>query len=429
MQRADALRTILAAALIGIPISLASILLLALNHELEHLVWVTLPDEIGAGTSGDPAWWFVIAVTTVAGALAAALLLRVRTDVSHGVPLEPVPLRHLPWLLAGAAATLAGGLVLGPEAPLLTLGVAMAATAARHVASGDPESPVSAALALAGATAVLGVVLGNPVIGIVLVLEIVVASGKVEPAKVTAALLPAMLAAGLGAITYTGFGNWTGIEPTTLVIPDLPAYDAVQLVDLALTIPVAVVAALVVVATKVGVARLRGLTWLRTVPGTAAIGLATGVLAVGYSTLTDRSAKDVLFSGQAALPDLISVEAAWILGLLILAKGIAYALALSGQLEGGQIFPALALAAAVGVAASIVVPDSSLSAMLAVAIAAGTTSLQRLPIFGIIFALLLVVGSNAADVTPLAVLAAVVGYLVATVADQRLMPAGHAAAH
>jgi H+/Cl- antiporter ClcA len=86
----------------------------------------------------------------------------------------------------------------------------------------------------------------------------------------------------------------------------------------------------------------------------------------------------VLFSGEAALPQVIAETSAGVLALLVLVKGTAYALSLGAGFRGGPTFPAVTLGVATGV-----------------------------------------LGSTAADTVPIAVIASVIGWLVATALQQR----------
>jgi H+/Cl- antiporter ClcA len=426
MERTAILRSLVVAAVLGAPVALVTMLLMEGIHVVQHGIWHDVPAQFEGWVDGPP-WWYVVGVTTLAATLAAVLLSRIATDVAHEMSLTPPPLRHLPWLLAGALATLAGGLVLGPEAPLLALGIALMGVAARATSTsasaampdgGSADDPTTAMLALAGAAIVLGMVLASPLLAIVLMVEFVAASGKVPAKQVVPVLLPAMLAAGTGALVFVGIGSWTGLEPPSLVIPDLPTYDQVAWIDLLVAPVVALLAAGTVLAFQRLSAAAAPRTRARPIVATAGVGLVTGALAVGYRAATDRPIDDVLFSGQTALPDIVGIDTAWILLALVVAKGIAWSLALVGRLEGGQIFPAMALAAAVGTAVASVVDGSSLTALLVVSIAAGTTALQRMPIFGIVFGLLIAGGSQAYDLAPLAILGGVVGFVVASAANR-----------
>jgi H+/Cl- antiporter ClcA len=84
------------------------------------------------------------------------------------------------------------------------------------------------------------------------------------------------------------------------------------------------------------------------------VGLAIAGLAIGFAEATDHQASTVLFSGQEALGSLISGEAGWSVGallLLVACKSVAYAFSLA-SFRGGLVFPAMFVGAAGGIAAS-----------------------------------------------------------------------------
>ena len=73
-------------------------------------------------------------------------------------------------------------------------------------------------------------------------------------------------------------------------------------------------------------------------------------LAIGFGEATDKPATEVLFSGQSALPGLVSHASEWSVGallLLVVCKSVAYALSLS-SFRGGPVFPAMFIGAAGG---------------------------------------------------------------------------------
>src|SRR6202012_3437116 len=80
-------------------------------------------------------------------------------------------------------------------------------------------------------------------------------------------------------------------------------------------------------------------------------GLIVAGLAIAFAEATGKSFQEVLFSGQDALPGLVSGAATWSLSallLLILFKGLAYSISL-GSFRGGPTFPAIFLGAAGGI--------------------------------------------------------------------------------
>jgi H+/Cl- antiporter ClcA len=141
------IRTLVIAAMLGVPVALAAVAFTSLVHGTESLLWHELPDAAGWD---EPPWWYVIAIPTLAGAV-VALALRLPGSGGHppleGLGLQPPRPLHLIGILLAALATLAGGLVLGPEAPLVALGLVLGATAARLLRAPETEGN---ALVLAG---------------------------------------------------------------------------------------------------------------------------------------------------------------------------------------------------------------------------------------------------------------------------------------
>ncbi len=142
-------------------------------------------------------------------------------------------------------------------------------------------------------------------------------------------------------------------------------------------------------------------------------GLLVGLLAVVFRAATDRPVDLVLFSGQTELPAIVAEGSAGVLVLLVVAKGLAYALSLGAGFRGGPVFPAIALGVAAAIAAADVLPGLNTTPAVAAGIAAGTTAVLRVPFTAVLLATLLM-GSSAFDVAPIAVLAAAIAWLVAT---------------
>ena len=175
----------------------------------------------------------------LAGVLVAAAL-RLPGHGGHspleGLGLGATPLIDLPSILLAAFATLALGLVLGPEAPLIALGLGLGSVAVRLVRVEGTEAEL---LVLAGAFAAIAALFGEPLIAALLILEIAVASRAIPARAMGRALLPGFVATGTGALVFTGVGDWPGLEPFSLAVPGLPAYDTVRIADLVLCLLIA----------------------------------------------------------------------------------------------------------------------------------------------------------------------------------------------
>ena len=404
-------RTLVLAALLGVPVAFAAVLFQTAIHDLIHLVWDVIPEELGWS---EPAWWYVILVPGLAGLLVAAAV-RLPGHGGHspleGLGADPIPPIALASILPAALATLGLGLVLGPEAPLIALGLGLGALAVRLIRL---EGTGAQLLVLAGAFAAVAALFGGPLIAAFLLFEVTAASGKIPAQQIGRALLPGFVAAGTGAIVFTGVAGWSGLHQTNLAIPSLPPYESLRLTDLAWCLLMAVVVAALVVAIRHLAHRIAAQSVLGPVGLLVVAGLVVGGLAVVFRATADRPVDLVLFSGQAELPAVIAEGSAGVLVLLVVTKGLAYALSLGAGFRGGPVFPAIALGVAAAMVAADVLPGLHTTPAVAAGIAAGTTAVLRVPFTAVLLVSLLM-GPSAFDVAPIAVLAAAVGWLVATV--------------
>jgi H+/Cl- antiporter ClcA len=409
-QAQEYVRTLVLAALLGVPVAFAAVLFQTAIHDLTHLVWDVAPDHFGWS---EPAWWYVILVPGLAGLLVAAAV-RLPGHGGHkpleGLGTDPVRAIDLSSILPAALATLALGLVLGPEAPLIALGLALGVVASHTLRL---EGTSAQLLTAAGAFAAIAALFGGPLVAALLLFEVTAAGGKIPAQVLGRALLPGFVAAGTGALIFTGVAGWPGLHETNLALPPLPAYETVRIVDLVACLVLAVVVALVVVALRHGAHAVAARTSTRPTAVLVSAGLLVGGLAVAFRALADRPVDLVLFSGQTELPAVVAEGSAGVLALLVVAKGLAYALSLGAGFRGGPVFPAIAIGVALGVLMANVFSSVELTPAVAAGIAAGTAVALRVPFTAVLLATLLV-GSSAPDVAPIAVLAAAMGWLAAT---------------
>jgi H+/Cl- antiporter ClcA len=402
-------KTLVFAALLGAPVAFAAVLFQTAIHDLIHIVWEVIPEELGWS---EPAGWYVVLVPGLAGLL-VALAVRLPGHGGHspleGLGADPIPPIALVSILPAALATLGLGLVLGPEAPLIALGLALGALAVHLIRL---EGTGAQLLVFAGAFAAVAALFGGPLVAAFLLFEVTAASGKVPAQQIGRALLPGFVAAGTGALVFTGVGDWQGLHQLNLALPSLPAYDSVRLADLAWAMLIAVAVSVVIVAIR-HLAHRVAVKSTRPALTLLVAGLLVGGLAVAFRAIADRPVDLVLFSGQSELPDIVAEGSASVLILLVVAKGLAYALSLGAGFRGGPVFPAIALGVAAAIAAANVLPGLETTPAVAAGIAAGTTAVLRVPFTAVLLVSLLM-GDSALDVAPIAVLAAVVGWLVAT---------------
>ena len=143
-------------------------------------------------------------------------------------------------------------------------------------------------------------------------------------------------------------------------------------------------------------------------------GLVIAGLAIAYGEGTGKPQSDVLFSGQQALPPLVQHAASYTVATLVLlmvCKGIAYAVALS-SFRGGPAFPGMFIGAAAGIALSHL-PGLPLVAGVAIGIGAMTAGLLRLPMTAVLLTTLLL-GTDGVKVMPVVIVAVVVAFVLST---------------
>ncbi|WP_229869801.1 chloride channel protein [Streptomyces flaveolus] len=397
--------------LLGVPIALACFFFVGLQHELQHWVWTSLPEAAGYGT---PPWWWPLPALVLAGLILAPIVTRMPGAGGHlpvnGLGGAPVGPKALPGAVLAALATLPLGVVLGPEAPLMAVGSGLALLAVRR-AGADADPRASAILATAGSTAAISTILGGPVAAAVLLIE----GAGLAGARMVALLLPCLLASATGALVFTGFGNWTGLEIGALSLPDVPPSTAPDAGDFLWGIPAAaLIAVLITLGRALG---RRTATWTghRTAARTVLCATAVGVCIAAYALITGRSPAEAALSGQAALAQLAAHPHAWSVGALVAlvaCKGLAWGIAL-GSLRGGPIFPSVLLGAATAMACSGL-PGFGVTPALALGISAAAAAVTGLPLASSVLAVLLL-GRDAHDQMPLIVVASVVSFVVAQV--------------
>ncbi len=402
------------AGLIGIPVALVAWGFLALVTVMEDWVWRDLPDDLGWD---QPRAWYCVLVLGLGGLVVGLVVTRLPGRGGHvpagGMGGGVTTGVDLPGVLLAAVASLVLGAVIGPEAPLIALGSGLAFVAAQRTRLRETPQAVTL-IAAAGSAAAIATVFGNPLVASVLMLEIVGFAGR----QVLLVLLPCIVASSLGDLIFTGLGTWSGIDVPSLTIPGLPAA-TLDWGDLLWAVPVAAVTAVAMQLTRrLGLRTVRAVA-RHTVLATTAVGLLVGACAGAYTLLTDRSALEVLESGQGALPALVSAPDSWsttTLVLLLLLKGAGYGLSL-GAFRGGPTFPAVFLGAAIGVLLAPL-PGLGTTAGIAIGMAAATSAVLRLPITSVVLVVLLL-GSEASSQIPIVMLSAAVALVCAVSLDAR----------
>jgi H+/Cl- antiporter ClcA len=413
------IRLLVIVSVLGVILSIAAWLFLEGSYQLQKELFTHLPHGLGYN-NGAPNWWYLLVL--VVGAVLVALALRLPGHETHiparGLSAEPTPPINLPGVVLASFATIAFGMVLGPEVPLIALGSGLAVLLIKLA---QRETPPQALMVIAatGAFTTLSFIFDSPLIAAVIMLE---AAGLGGP-LVKVILVPGLLAAGIGSLVSIGIGKLTGLSTAAYALGPLPlhALGRPTVAEFAWAIGLAIVVAVLThFALRGGMSTYRFVSRRQMLVLLPLIGLIIAGLAIAFTEISGKSISNVLFDGQAQLPGLVSQAGAWSVGtvaLLILCKALAYTLSL-GSFRGGPTFPAIFLGAAGGIMASHLAgfPESA-----AVAVGLGTTTacVLGLPLTGVVVATLLCTHGAGAGVEPLIIVGVVVAYVVTLALSRR----------
>ncbi len=399
------------AAIIGVIVSLASWGFLELVYYLQHGVYKDLPRELGF--SSVP-WWWPLPWLAIAGALTAIAITRLPGSGGHvpadglktgGTPTQPI---ELPGILLAALASIGLGLVLGPEAPLIALGMGLGVFAIREVRKDAPDQ-LAALMGAAGAFAAVSSLFGSPIVGAVIIIEATGLGGATLPVI----LLPGLTAAGIGSLVFIGMGSLTGLSSAAYALTplNLPPFAHPTWGDFGWTIALAIAAAavtfLIIELAQIAKRLVSGRVLLLTI----AAALVVGGLAIAFSQITGRPPDAVLFSGQDAFAELVKdapTLSVSTLAYLLLFKGLAWSISL-GNFRGGPTFPALFLGTVAGLMAGHL-PGLSETPGVAVLMGAAAVAVLKLPLSCTVITVILTSRAGL-GVSPLIVVAVVVSYL------------------
>jgi H+/Cl- antiporter ClcA len=414
------LRLVGLGAVIGIPAALLAAVFLALVHDLEHWLWDDLPSSLGYTS---PPWYLVIGLPVVGACIVLVARRFLPGDGGHP-PLEgigggAVPVVNGPGIALAALGTLSFGAVLGPEAPLIALGAVVGGVVTLFASVDEKGEGV---LATAGSFSAISALFGGPIVGGMMLVE----GGLGMGSALLPILLPGFVAAAIGYVLFIGLGDWGGLSAQGLAVPSLPPYTGTHIYDLIVGVAVGVVAAVIVAVVRRAAGEL-------TREGPRRLGMPVlligGGLAVGLvAQIADwlgADSQDVLFSGQAGVPDEATASAK-ILVILLVGKALGYGVSLGCGFRGGPVFPAIFLGIAVAEFAHAWF-DVSPTLAVAVGSAAGMAAGTRLLITSTLFAGLLV-GHAGLDAIPAAVLAAAAAWLTMQALDRRSTRAATTAA-
>jgi H+/Cl- antiporter ClcA len=393
---------------IGVPVATVAYFFLEEVSRLQTEIFTDLPQSLGF--HGEPLWW-PLPWLALSGVLVALAIRYLPGTGGHepsegfksGGAVEPV---ELFGIIAAAFATLSLGVVLGPEAPLIAIGSGLGVLAV-HLVKRDAPPMAAVVIGAAGSFAAIATLLGSPLVGAFLLMEVAGLGGPMMEAL----LVPGLLAAGVGALIFVGLDSLTGFGSFSLTISSIPHVGSPTGSEFLWAIVIGLGAAVVATGIFRGALMLRPLVQRRRILLTPVAGLAVGGLAIAFASGTGRSSSEVLFSGQSALPGLVQQAAGWTVGallLLLVCKGLAYSLSLSA-FRGGPIFPSMFIGAAGGIALSHAggLPMIAGAAMGVGAMVAGAL---KLPMTAVLLPSLLFL-SDSVTLMPVVIVAVVVSYV------------------
>jgi H+/Cl- antiporter ClcA len=403
-------------ALIGAPVAAVAYGFLKLVDEAQVWLFQDLPDLLGLDPA--PVWW-PVPLLMLAGVLVAVAVERLPGRGGHepsgGLSATGTPTGvELPGIALAAFVTLSCGAVLGPEAPLIAIGGGLAALAV-HLVKRDAPAQATVVIGAAGSFAAISTLLGSPIVGAFLLMEVAGLAGPL----VGVVLAPGLLAAGVGSLVFLGLNNVTGWGTFSLGVPELPPFESIQASQFLWAIAIGVIGAALGSVIRAGARWLQPTVDRRRLLLTPLLGAGVAASAIVFHVVTDRGIDQVLFSGENALAPLIQQADGWTVGallLLVVTKSLAYAMSLSG-FRGGPTFPAMFIGAALGVALSHL-PGLPMVAGVAMGIGAMAVTMLRLPLTSVLLTVLFL-QSDGVTLMPLVIVAVVVAY----VASVRMSPA------
>jgi len=403
------LALLILAAVLGVVISFLIYWLLKLIADIQAWVFTDLPK--GLGFHGEPSWWPLLPLA-VAGAIVGATIKYLPGRGGHSPadgfkPGGVAQANELPGILLATLASLGLGAVVGPEAPTIALGGGLAVLAVK-LARRDMKPSASAVIAATGSFAAISTLLGNPLTGAFLLLE---ASGLGGP-MATIVLIPGLLGAGVGSLIFLGLNSLTGYGTFSLAVPNLPPAPHLDLAQFGWALAIGAAAGAVSFGIRWLALFLRPHMERRLLLLTPVAGLVIAGLAIAFGEATGKPSSSVLFSGQTALTPLLEHATSYTAGALVLlmvCKGLAYSISLSG-FRGGPTFPGMFIGAAGGIALSHL-PGLPMIAGAAIGIGAMTAGMLQLPLTAVLLTTLFL-GTDGIKVMPLVIIAVVVSFVL-----------------
>ena len=406
---------LLLGAIVGVPVAAVAYGFLGLSTKGQEWVFNTLPVDLGFDSA--PAWW-PIPFLVLGGLLVALAIDKLPGTGGHvpadGFKNDGAPAASaLPGIILAALASLILGAVVGPEAPLIAIGSGLAVLIV-HLMKKDAPAQAVLVIGAAGSFAAVSTLLGSPILGAFLLMEVAGLAGPM----IGVVLVPGLLAAGVGSLIFLGLDNLTGLGTFELAVDGIPSFSGIRVSQILWAVAIGILAAALGTAIKLGAKRLEAVVAGRRLLLTPLVGLGVALAAIAFHAVTDHGTEQVLFSGESSLGPLILNAGSWSAGALVALvafKGIAYCLSLSA-FRGGPTFPAMFIGAALGMALSHLA-GLPMIAGVAMGIGAMAVTMLGLPLTSVLLTAVFLQADEIA-LMPLIIVAVVVAY----VASVRFMP-------
>ena len=157
----------------------------------------------------------------------------------------------------------------------------------------------SMVIGAAGSFAAVSTLLGSPIVGAFLMMEVVGLGG----AMMGVVLMPGLLAAGLGALIFVGLDSSTGYGTFSLSVPDIPAFGPPTGAEFLWAIAIGLAGAVLGAAIRRFALLLQKLVEQRMVLLMPVVGLLIGGLAIVFAEASDKSCPRCSSPARTRFPD------------------------------------------------------------------------------------------------------------------------------
>jgi H+/Cl- antiporter ClcA len=344
---ADSARSLLRASIPALVVGVAAALLLlglfAIAGWLERVLWDTWPSAMGV--SEDSRWWIFV-VLTLTGVAVGLVIWRIPghagpDPATQSLVSPPLPLKVLPGLTIALVIMLAGGPSLGPENPIMAIGIALAVAAGGRLLP-QIGSEVWVGFATAG---MIGALFGTPVAAALILSEWFKGS---EDEPLWDRIFAPLVAATAGALTVAL------LEQPTFAVA-VPPYPGPAPIDILTAALIALAAAAVGLA---GVYAFPHVHRLFHTIGHPLLMVTAGGVVLGL--LGALGGRITLFRGVDEMRELTATAADYTIAglvLIVVVKLAAMVVAATSGFPGGRIFPAVFIGVAIGLVANATFPD------------------------------------------------------------------------